>query len=118
MEIQNRIENRLASFLPRIPLAVWVLALLVGILIPLKILSLGYIPIDDVKCHVAKAISGKAWPEILVMDERFAEDEHPGWHSMLGALHRHLNCDADTLIFFSIAVPFATCAAAVSSASV
>ena len=107
MEIQNRIENRLTSFLPRIPLAVWVLAVLVGILIPLKILSLGYIPIDDAKCHVAKAISDKAWPEILVMDERFAEDEHPGWHIMLGALHRYLNCDADTLIFFSIAGPFA-----------
>ena len=60
---------------------------------------------DDALCHVAKAIC-KPWPAILVMDERFAQDEHPGWHIILGALHRWLNWDAEALMFFSIAAPF------------
>ena len=87
-------------------LLVWAGAALLGILLPLKILSLGYLPADDAMRHVAKAISGKPWAEILVMDERFAPDEHPGWHAILGALHRWLGFDADTLIGFSVVVPF------------
>lgn len=87
-------------------LLVWMGAVLIGVLIPLKILQMGYMPMDDAMRHVAKAISGKPWPEIMVMDERFAEDEHPGWHAILGAMHRGLNMDADRLIMFSVAAPF------------
>jgi hypothetical protein len=89
-----------------LPLAVWIVAVLVGLLIPLKILQFGYIPSDDAMCHVGKAISGKTWPQILLMDERFAQDEHPGWHTILGALHRGFGLDADKLIMFSVAAPF------------
>jgi hypothetical protein len=89
-----------------VPLLVWVMAVLVGLFIPLKILQLGYVPADDAMCHVAKALSGKPWPQILLMDERFAQDEHPGWHALLGALHRGGGLDADQLIMVSVAAPF------------
>ena len=87
-------------------LLVWVGAVLLGLLIPLKILSVGYIPSDDAMCHVAKALSGKAWSEILVIRDGFAEDEHPGWHAILGVVHRWTNWDADTLLSFSVVAPF------------
>jgi hypothetical protein len=77
-----------------------------GLLIPLKILGMGYVPGDDAMCHVAKALSGKAWPEILVMDERFAPDEHPGWHAILETGHRWTGWDADALLAFSVLWPF------------
>ena len=106
MQISSWLEAKSSALLPRVPLAVWVLAAAVGILIPFKILSTGYIPVDDAMCHAAKALSGKTWSEILVMDERFARDEHPGWHAILGAAHQGFGLDADGLIGFSIALPF------------
>lgn len=106
MEVQSDRENRPTPFSRYIPLTVWLVAALTGLLIPLKILSLGYVPVDDAMCHVAKAVSGKSWPQILVMDERFAQDEHPGWHAILAVLHRSLNWTPDTLLSFSVIAPF------------
>ena len=102
------VQTNCESIIPAryVQLLAWAGAVLLGLLIPLKILQLGYIPTDDATRHVAKAISGKPWNEILVMDERFAMDEHPGWHATLGVLHRTLNLDADTLIMVSVALPF------------
>jgi len=106
MQISSWLEKKAFTFLPRVPLMAWVVAAAAGILIPLAILSAGYIPMDDVMMYVAKVLSGKPWPEILVMDERFARDEHPGWLAILGAAHQWLHLDADALVGFSIAVPF------------
>jgi len=89
------------------PLAVWVVAGLLGVLIPLQILQLGYRPGDDALCHVGKALSGKSWTEIVVLPDGYGEDEHPGWHAILGAAHHAFDWDADTLVAFSVAAPFA-----------
>jgi hypothetical protein len=89
------------------PRAVWILAALFAVLIPLQILQLGYRPSDDALRHVAKALSGKTWPEILVVQEGYGGDEHPGWHALLSAGHRAFGWDADTLVQLSVAVPFA-----------
>lgn len=89
------------------PRAVWVVAGLLGLLIPLQILQLGYRPSDDALRHVGKALSGKSWTEILVVQDGYGEDEHPGWHAILGAAHRVFDWDADTLVALSVAVPFA-----------
>jgi hypothetical protein len=89
------------------PRGVWVVAGLLGLLIPLKILQLGYRPSDDALRHVGKALSGKSWTEILVVEEGYGGDEHPGWHAILGAAHRVFGWDADTLVALSVAVPFA-----------
>ena len=47
-------------------------------LIPLKVVSYGFMPIDDALRHVAKAVTGRSWPEILVMRDGMTMDSHPG----------------------------------------
>lgn len=89
-----------------VPLAVWVTAVLLGLLIPLKIIGDGYIPGDDAMCHVAKAIADKAWPEILVVRTGCGDDAHPVWHAVLGSIHRGSGCQADGLMMFLVAAPF------------
>jgi hypothetical protein len=91
------------------PRAIWMVAALLALLIPLKILQLGYRPGDDALRHVGKALSERSWPEILVVEPGYGEDEHPGWHAMLAAAHRVFGWDADTLVVLSVAVPFALC---------
>jgi len=56
--------------------------------IPWKILAAGWLPRDDVRRHAAKAVSGRDWSEIVVLRDGAAVDEHPGWHAVLGAVHR------------------------------
>lgn len=71
------------------------------LIIPFRIFSYNYWPIDDVNRHVAKVISGKSWPEILVMDPQFQTlDHNGGWHFILGLIHQ-LGADADTMVLFS-----------------
>jgi hypothetical protein len=85
-----------------IPLAVWMVVLLTLLLIPGKIISYGYIPHDDALRHAAKAESGKPWPEILVMRDDFGIDPHPGWHAVLGAVHKLFACNAEKLVVISV----------------
>src|SRR5262249_41879852 len=70
--------------------------------IPAKIISYGYLPVDDALRHAAKAVSGKPWSEILVMRPDFPVDIHDGWHKLLGAIHRAFNADAETLVIGSV----------------
>jgi len=53
-----------------VPLAVWAMVTLVILAIPLKIIGINYLPADDALRHVAQAMSGKPWPEILVVGPR------------------------------------------------
>src|SRR5882762_1000564 len=85
-----------------VPLLVWVIVVLTLLLIPSKIISYGYLPQDDALRHAAKAVSGKPWSEILVMRSDFAIDPHPGWHAMLGWIHRWQNANAESLVVISI----------------
>ncbi len=85
-----------------IPLAVWIVAVLTVLLIPLRIVSYGYLPTDDALRHAAKAVSGKPWSDILVMRSDFPMDPHPGWHAILGAMYHWQNWDTDKLVSFSV----------------
>lgn len=75
------------TFPPRfqryIPMAVWIVAVMVLVFIPFKIISLGFLPMDDALRHAAKAVSGKTWQQILVMREGFEIDPSPGWQQIL-----------------------------------
>ena len=84
-----------------VPLAVWVVAIFSILLIPLKIISCGFLPMDDALRHAAKAVSGKSWQEILVMRDDFAIDPSPGWQAILAGIHHLQNCDAETLVIYS-----------------
>src|SRR6267142_6107468 len=87
---------------PLIPLGVWLIVILTFLFIPGKIITYGYIPRDDALRHAAKAVSGKPWSEILVMRSDFLIDPHPGWHAVLGAIHRWQNSNAESLVVISI----------------
>jgi len=66
-----------------VPLLVLAAAFFVVLLLPLKIIGYGYLPPDDALADAAKAISGKPWPEILVLRSDYAIDNHIGWHTFL-----------------------------------
>jgi len=70
-----------------VPLAVWIVAIYVILFIPLKIISYGFLPMDDALRHSAKAVSGKTWQQILVMRDDFHIDPSPGWQAILSATH-------------------------------
>lgn len=85
-----------------VPLLCWMLGLLTIFQIPIAIRQLGFQPPDDANRHVAKAISGKPWSEILVMRPEITIDTNAGWHAILRGLHLSLGWDADALMTFSI----------------
>src|SRR6266700_2068273 len=97
------VVHALACSLQRyVPLAAWAITILALLSIPGKIISYGYIPQDDALRHAAKAVSGKPWPEILVMRSDFGIDPHPGWHAILGWIHHWQGCSAETLVVISV----------------
>jgi|JI10StandDraft_1071094.scaffolds.fasta_scaffold06613_5 hypothetical protein len=80
-------------------LAAWV----VVILIPIRVLSLGFLPVDDALRHAGKALTDRTWQEILVMRPEATEDSHPGWHWILKQVHEVAGANAIDLVFFSVA---------------
>lgn len=84
-------------------LAVLLIAIGIGLLIPIKIISLGYLPLDDALRHAAKAVSGKAWSDVLVLNPSYLGDEHPGWHAILSGIYKVTGCSTDGLVSISIA---------------
>lgn len=96
-----------SNFLRRyVPIAAWVVAILVVILIPLKIIAYGYLPGDDALRHAAKAVSGKPWSQILVLNPVYKMDHEFGWNWLLTRLHLWTNWDAENLVLFSVVALF------------
>lgn len=78
-----------------------------AVVIPMKITGYGYLPPDDALRHSAKALSGKEWSEILVLDRDIKMDNHPGWHAVLAGIHKAARLDADGLTVFAVVFLFA-----------
>lgn len=89
-----------------VPLAVWVAVILAILLIPLKIISYGYLPADDALRHAAKAVSGKSWSQILVLNPVYKMDHEFGWNWLLTSIHSWANWNAETLVIFSVVTLF------------
>ena len=89
-----------------IPPAAWIIVVAILLAIPLKIISYGYLPGDDALRHCAKAVSGKSWPEILMLGGNYKMDHNLGWHTLLGTVHRATGWDAEGLLIFSLVVLF------------
>src|SRR5208282_1688937 len=85
-----------------VPLAVWAIVVLVILAIPLKIIGYGYLPGDDALRHAAKAVSGKSWSEILVLNPVYVIDHEFGWNLLLEKIHLWTNWDAERLVLFSV----------------
>ena len=66
------------------------------------ILGQGYVPRDDALRHVARALSGRPWNDVLVVSPEMSLDQHPGWHWLLHLLSRQLHLRAGQLIGVSV----------------
>jgi hypothetical protein len=90
-----------------VPLIVFAIAILTLLVIPLKIIGYGYLPIyDDALPDAAKAVSGKSWPEILVLKSSYTMDHHIGWHTLLRWIHLATHCDTEGLVLVSVTALF------------
>lgn len=69
---------------------------------PFRVASYGYLADDDVLRHAAKAVSGRSWSEILVLRPEVTMDDHPGWHALLGLVHRVTGADVHALAVLSL----------------
>lgn len=76
--------------------------ILVLLFIPLQIIKYGYLPGDDALRHAAKAVSGKSWSDILVLNNVYKIDHEYGWNLLLEKIHLWTGCNAETLVIFSV----------------
>jgi hypothetical protein len=95
-------QNGLEVFKRYVPLAIWGIVVVVILAIPFKIISYGYLPGDDALRHAAKAVSGKPWPEILVLGDSFKIDHNLGWHLFLRQIYLWTKCGTEELVIFSV----------------
>jgi hypothetical protein len=89
-----------------VPLAVWAIVILVILAMPLKIIGYGYLPGDDALRHAAKAVSGKSWSDILVLNPVYVIDHEFGWNLLLEKIHLWTNWNAESLVIFSVVAMF------------
>jgi hypothetical protein len=82
------------------------IALFALVMAPLRILAQGYLPGDDALRHAAKAVSGRPWSDILLLRPEITLDSNPGWHALLGALHRWLGLGTVDLVLVSVVTLF------------
>ena len=78
-------------------MAVWAIVILVILAIPLRILSYGFLPRDDALREAAQAVSGKSWPDILVLHPFYSVDDSYGWHLFLRVVFLGSHCSAGAL---------------------
>lgn len=104
----------LEPFRRYVPLAAWAIIILLLFIIPSRIISYGYLPPDDALRHAAYPMSGKTWPEIVVLNPLYQIDHEFGWNVLLGKIYTWTHCSADDLVIFSVVSLFIlSCAAAV-----
>jgi hypothetical protein len=85
-----------------VPLAVWVIVLMTLFLIPLRIMEYGFLPGDDALRAAGKAVSGKTWQQVLVLDPVYQVDHEYGWSLLLAKVHTAFDADPDTIVTFSV----------------
>jgi len=86
-----------------VPLLVWVAVIATLIVIPLKIVGYGFVPVTDAMRYAAKAFAGKSWSEILVLRPDAPVDHSVGWELIIQMVHRVTGASADGLVAFSVA---------------
>ncbi len=89
-----------------VPLVILLVVAAVILAIPLRIVEYGYLPGDDALRHAAKAVSGKSWQQILVLNDVYKMDHEYGWNLLLEKIHLWTNWNAETLVIFSVMTMF------------
>ena len=85
-----------------IPLICWAIVVTGLLLIPLKIISYGFVPGGDARRHFGKAFTDKTYQEIVVMRPEYQIDHSPGWEWLLRFLHTKWGWGTETLVSFSV----------------
>src|SRR5258706_11266971 len=87
-----------------------ILCLAVFLLIPLRIVAYGYLPIDDALRHAAFAVGDRNWGDIMLLspDLRPDIDGQAGWHSFLRLVHQVTGWSPTRLVDFSVVLAFLT----------
>jgi len=106
MTDENSNPSPLDSLKRYVPLAVWAIVIFVILAIPLKIIGYNYLPGDDSLRHAAKAVSGKSWSEILVLNQVYKIDHEFGWNLLLEKIYQWTHWDTDNLVVFSVVALF------------
>ncbi|HEU6447504.1 MAG TPA: hypothetical protein VFV23_03600 [Verrucomicrobiae bacterium] len=106
MSDDNGNFSPLQSLRRYVPLICWAMVILVLLIIPLKIIEYGYLPGDDSERHAAKAVSGKSWQEILVLNPVYKIDHEYGWNLLLEKIYQWTHWDTDKLVVFSVVFLF------------
>jgi hypothetical protein len=86
-----------------VPLAAWAIVVLALLVIPLRIVGMGYLPGGDARRHIAKAFTDKPYTEILVLRPEYSMDHSPGWEWLLKFLHKTAGWEREALVTFSVA---------------
>jgi len=84
-----------------VDLFVLIVAVWTVVVIPARVVGVGYRPTDDARRHAAKVLAERSWDEILVLRPEVTVDPHPGWHAVLAAAHRAGIETATGLVVFS-----------------
>ena len=91
------------SFFHRyVPLIVWIIVLSTLFLIPLKILSYGFVPGGDARRHIAKAFTDKSDSQVAVLRPGFTLDHNPGWEWVLRRVERATGWDTGQITVFAV----------------
>jgi hypothetical protein len=87
-----------------------VLCLGVFLMIPMRILSYGYLPPDDALRHSAYAVSDREWGDIMLINPELRPDidGQAGWHSFLKMVYRATNWTPGQLVSVSVALGLLT----------
>jgi hypothetical protein len=72
------------------------------LLIPLKILSLGFVPVGDARRHIAKAFTEKSDSQIVVLRPGYALDHNPGWEWVLRHLQKATGWNLEQMTVFAV----------------
>jgi hypothetical protein len=100
--VQVSTEPGLSRFQRYVPLVVWIFVLSTLFLIPLKILSYGFIPAGDARRHIAKAFTDKSDSQVVVLRPGFTMDHNPGWEWVLRRVQKATGWNIEQMTVFAV----------------
>jgi len=83
-------------------LLVWMVVLSTLFLIPLRILSYGFVPGGDARRHIAKASTERADSQIILLRPGFTLDHNPGWEWLLRHVQKATGWNIGQITVFAV----------------
>lgn len=89
-----------------IPLLILVISAILLLIIPLKILSLGFAPQDDIRANCGVIASERSWGDFLVLNEETRISIHVGWLNLWKCFYGLTGRDKEFLLLGMVAIMF------------